>query len=149
MLTIAWNPHGFHVIDVLPKGEVFSAAYYIRNILNPISALAAPNDSRRLIVHADNSRCHTAKIVLSFMAEKNLKVAPHPPYSPDLAPSDFYLFGYLKEQLRGCRFETADQLLSEVKRLLSEIPASQLLDVFHSWMNRCERVIEAEGDYIE
>jgi hypothetical protein len=44
-----------------------------------------------------------------------MKSAPHPPYSPDLAQSDFYLFGYVKECLTGLSFEDADQLLAAVE----------------------------------
>jgi hypothetical protein len=44
-----------------------------------------------------------------------MKSAPHPPYSSDLAPSDFYLFGYVKRCLAGLSFEDADQLLAEVE----------------------------------
>jgi hypothetical protein len=44
-----------------------------------------------------------------------MKSAPHPPYSPDLGPSDFYLFGYVKRCLAGISFKDADQLLAAVK----------------------------------
>jgi hypothetical protein len=44
-----------------------------------------------------------------------MKSAPHPPYSPDLAPSDFYHFGYVKRCLAGLSFEDADQLLEAVE----------------------------------
>jgi hypothetical protein len=50
-----------------------------------------------------------------------MKSAPHPPYSPDLAPSDFYLFGYLKGHLAGLSFEDADQLLAAVEGVLEGI----------------------------
>jgi hypothetical protein len=39
MLTLVWNPHGFHVAEAMPKGEIFTAASYIRNILVEIVAL--------------------------------------------------------------------------------------------------------------
>jgi hypothetical protein len=44
------------------------------------------------------------------MEENGLERAIHPPYSPDLAPSDFYLFTHVKHCLRGQSFETADEL---------------------------------------
>jgi hypothetical protein len=39
MLTFVWNPEGFQVVDVMPKGEMFTAAYYIRNSLTEIVSL--------------------------------------------------------------------------------------------------------------
>jgi hypothetical protein len=50
-----------------------------------------------------------------------MKSARHPPYSPDLAPSDFYLFGYVKRRLARLSFEDADQLLAAVERVLEGI----------------------------
>jgi hypothetical protein len=50
-----------------------------------------------------------------------MKSAPHPPYSPDLALSDFYLFWYVKRCLASFSFEEADQLLAAVKGVLEGI----------------------------
>jgi hypothetical protein len=50
-----------------------------------------------------------------------MKSAPHPPYSPDLAPSDFYIFGYLKKCSAGLSFEDADQLRVAVEGVLEGI----------------------------
>jgi histone-lysine N-methyltransferase SETMAR len=50
-----------------------------------------------------------------------MKSAPHPPYSPDLAPSDFYLFRYVKRCLAGLSFKDADQILAAVEGVLEGI----------------------------
>jgi hypothetical protein len=50
-----------------------------------------------------------------------MKSAPHPPYSPDLTPSDFYRFGYVKRCLAGLSFENVDQLLEAVEDVLEGI----------------------------
>jgi hypothetical protein len=50
-----------------------------------------------------------------------MKLATDPPYSPDLAPSDFYLFGDVKRCLAGLSFEDADQLLAAVEGILESI----------------------------
>ena len=46
-----------------------------------------------------------------------IKTVPQPPYSPDLAPSDFWLFPKLKEKLRGYRYET----IVEMKEAVTEV----------------------------
>jgi histone-lysine N-methyltransferase SETMAR len=92
MLTIAWNPNGFHLIDVLPKGFKFNASYYISHILGPLSVwrqTQVGRTNRKLIIHSDNARSHTARATSDFMDENAMTRAPHPPYSPDLASSDF------------------------------------------------------------
>jgi hypothetical protein len=57
-----------------------------------------------LIVLSDNVRRHIPSLTLEFLEQNSVKRAPHPPYSPDLAPSDFYLFGYVKQCLSSCAF---------------------------------------------
>jgi hypothetical protein len=59
-----------------------------------------------------------------------MKSAPHPPYSPDLAPSDFYLFGYVKRCFVGVPFEDGDQLLAAVEGVLEGIEKVTLQAVF-------------------
>ena len=53
------------------------------------------------VLHHHNAPAHTALAVREFLAKKNIPVLPHPPYSPDLAPCDFYLFPKLKLKLKG------------------------------------------------
>jgi hypothetical protein len=51
-----------------------------------------------------------AMAVQRFLAQNNIPIVPHPPYSPDLAPSDFWLFPTLKMGLRGRRFATVEDI---------------------------------------
>jgi transposase len=87
------------VIESLPKGIKWTAIYYLDNILSEIAALWDAGSHRKMIVHADNAGPHAAKCVTEYTDHNSLKRAPHPPYSPDLTPSDFYLFGDVKHQL--------------------------------------------------
>jgi hypothetical protein len=74
---------------------------------------------------------------------------PHPPYSPDLAPSDFFLFGHVKTALRGTVFESAKELLEAVTTILRGIPTETLLAIFHQWMDRLQTCIAFGGSYVE
>ena len=47
-----------------------------------------------------------------------IKTVPHRPYSPDLAPCDFWLFPKLKENLRGCRYETIEEMKEAVTKVI-------------------------------
>jgi hypothetical protein len=103
MLTIVWNPRGFHLIDVLARGCKCNATDYVTEILSVLSkwhSTEAKGDGRTLIVHAENAHPHTAQLWFQFFELNRMKTAPHPLYSHDFAPSDFYLFG-----------ENADELL--------------------------------------
>jgi hypothetical protein len=59
MLTIAWNPLGFHVVDALPMGRIFNAEYYLDNILTALVSFLPEAVEEQLVVHADNARPHT------------------------------------------------------------------------------------------
>ena len=61
------------------------------------------------ILHHDNAPSHTALILREFFAKNSTHVVPQPPYSPDLAPSDFWLFLKVKIPLRGNRFESIEE----------------------------------------
>jgi histone-lysine N-methyltransferase SETMAR len=104
MVTIAWNPLEFPWIVELPEGRTFNAEYYRDNILAALTQLQPEDDGRKLVVHADNARAHTVQEWRTFCKENELRLAPYPPYSPGLAPSDFFLFGYVNERLKGMVF---------------------------------------------
>jgi hypothetical protein len=80
MLTIAWNPSGFHVIDVLSKGQKFNTGCYISAIFEPLVAWrkAQASSPKKLIVHGDNANPHTAKVTRKFFEQNFLKRNPHP-----------------------------------------------------------------------
>jgi histone-lysine N-methyltransferase SETMAR len=114
MVAIVWNPTGFYRIVALPKGIKFNSDYYISHKLDPLAEwrrTQVGGSERRSHVHADNARLHTAKKITEFFAGNGMKRASHPPYSPDLGPCDFYLFGLIKGALVGASFEEPDHLL--------------------------------------
>jgi hypothetical protein len=83
-----------------------------------------------------------------FMAQNAMEIATHPPCSLDLASSDFYLFGHVKDLLRGESFETGERLLSPVMGILRFLEKRILTKVFLEWMTRPRRYIKINGDYV-
>jgi hypothetical protein len=75
-----------------------------------------------------------------------MKSAPHSPYSPDLAPSDFYLFGYIKRCLAGLSFDDTDQLLATVEDFLEGIEKVTLQAIFLEWMDRPRKCTATNGE---
>ena len=72
---------------------------------------------------------------------------PHPPYSPDLAPSDFWLFGYLKRQLDS--YSDSKSLQRAVTKALLSIPHDEFRKTFNKWIERLELCIANQGNYFE
>jgi hypothetical protein len=77
-----------------------------------------------------------------------MTVVPHPPYSPDLAPSDFFLFPKPKMKLKGTRFQT-EEIQAESQAVLNTIRENDLQECFKNWQHRWGRYQASEGDYIE
>jgi hypothetical protein len=72
----------------------------------------------------------------------------HAPYSPNIAPSDFSLFGKVKNKLIRKSIQDEHELFLEVTEILSAIPTTELRDVFRNWIQRLEQVINTHGEYV-
>jgi hypothetical protein len=116
--------HAGSIRSRFSKKVASSTPATIAEILEPLSqwrSIEAVGNERKLLVHADNARPHTAKLSTQYFDENRMKSAPHLPCFPDLVPSDFYLFGNVKRCLAGLSFEDADQLLAAVEGVLEGI----------------------------
>ena len=69
--------------------------------------------------HQDNAPVPNSILVTDYLTKMGIKTVPHPLYSPDIAPYDFWLFPKLKEKLRGCRYETIEELNGLWRRSLT------------------------------
>jgi hypothetical protein len=81
------------------------------------------------------------------LLKNGLRLAYHPPYSPDLAPGDFFLLGYVKERLKGMVFPSYEELLDAIGEVVTCIESGTLTAVFEHWMERLEWVSKNNGDY--
>jgi hypothetical protein len=144
MFTVIWNPLGFQIVDKLPTGTKMNSDYIITNILELLERKIFPNrrkpHAKRLIVHLDNCSIHTNGASEVFMAEQNMIGLKHSPDSPDLAPSDFYLFSTIKEKLTDIQMVHEEDLCYRLPELLNEIPVRELRKVFDIWIKRLTAV---------
>ncbi|KAI6655420.1 hypothetical protein LOD99_2255 [Oopsacas minuta] len=76
---------------------------------------------RGILLHHDNASSHTVLRTREFLENYRIGTLPHPP-SPDLAPCDFWLFPKLKDQLRGRRFISNEELTGALFLAIEEIP---------------------------
>jgi hypothetical protein len=83
-----------------------------------------------MVLDFDNATHHTAKCKIDYLRANRLTQAPHPTFSLDLAPSDFYLFAKLKITLMGAAFAGDDGLLQSVMGVFNEISRGELEGFF-------------------
>ena len=87
--------------------------------------------------------------VREFLATKQITVLEHPAYSPDLAPSDFFLFLKIKEILKGRHFDVTDDIRSNTMAARKAIPQNQFQNCFEWWTGCWHRCIASQGKYFE
>ena len=74
-----------------------------------------------------------------------IKTVPQPPYSPDLTPWDFWLF----PKLRGCRYETIEEMKEAVTKVIDTLTQKNFDGAFQKLLERYNKCIAAGGDYFE
>ena len=153
MSTVFWDAKGVIMLDFLPKRSTITGVYYA-NLLDQLRT--AIREKRRgklskgVLLHQDDARVHTGKVAMDECINSNgYELIPHPAYSPDLAPSDFFLFPNLKKDIRGLHFRSDEEVVTADKEWVNgkdpDFFSSGLMALEHRW-SKC---ITLEGNYIE
>jgi histone-lysine N-methyltransferase SETMAR len=93
----------------------------------------AGNLSRGVLLHHDNARPHTARETQERIQEPQWELFEHPPYCPDLAPSEFHLLGPPKNHLDGKHFADDEEVETEVRKCLRQQAITCMLRVSTHW----------------
>jgi histone-lysine N-methyltransferase SETMAR len=152
MATIFWDASGVLLVDILPNGETINAERYVCTLKKLKRALKrkrpALSEDQVLLLH-DNARPHTAMRTVAAIKKLQWTVLPHPPYSPDLAPSDFHLFGKLKETLRGNHYASIADVQGAVHTWIKQTPKEFFEVGIFNLVSRWQKCIAGDGDYVE
>ena len=87
-------------------------------------------------------------VVKNWLAAKKIQLLPHPPYSPDLAPADFFLFRRVKEELAGLHL-TQESLKTAWEGVTRTIAEDEFAAAFRRWYERSEKCVRIQGGYVE
>lgn len=101
------------------------------------------------LLHQDNARPHVSAQTKEFMTKKCIETFGHAPYSPDLAPCDFFLFPQLKNHLSGKSFDTLTEVKVAVEGFTTQVFRNGAHHVFEQWQRRMNKCLEVKGDYVE
>jgi hypothetical protein len=86
-------------------------------------------------------------VVKSFLNDAGFTLICHPPYSPDLAPSDFWLFDHIKSHLDDHKNVKSQKL--QITRIIRDIPKEEYRKTFEKWIQRMELCIKNNGHYFK
>ena len=140
LYTVFYNTTGIVFQKPREQNKSITGRYYRDVVLADLKRFyetARPASGMRGIklLH-DNAPAHKAKLVQEYLEAENIETLPHPPYSPDLAPCDFFLFPHLKRCLAGRRFSNRSALGTAVYQCFQHIPKTDFKRSFLSWVDR-------------
>jgi hypothetical protein len=134
MLSAYFSRTGFVSIEFLPQRQNCNSHFFteiiLPSIVENISVARPKLKATAVNMHMDNAKPHNSRLSLQKIEEYRLIRVSQSRYSPDLAPCDFFLFGYLKWQLEGKTFFDENNPKTEVERILREIPITLLCSVW-------------------
>ena len=128
VIAVLGDIDGVILVDVMARGETINLDKYIKTLqkLKQHYQRMQPNrNPGDMLIQHNNAHPHTSLWTQEAIAKCGWTMLPHPPYSPDLAPSDFHLFGQLKDALYGTRFEDDENVIHAVRTWLREQETSR------------------------
>ncbi|CAF3373006.1 unnamed protein product [Rotaria socialis] len=105
------------------------------------------NGTKGIKLLRDNASSHRHSDVINYLTGEGINIIPHPPYSPDLAPCDYWLNDYIKQNLTDQPDEKS--LTHAVSKLIKNIPEEEFKKTFDKLLERMELCINNHGDYFE
>ena len=152
MATVFCDAKGVIMLDFLPKRSTITGVYYA-NLLDQLRTAIREKCrgklSKGVLLQQDNARVHICKVAMDAVERKRYELIPHPTSSPDLAPSDFFLFPNLKKDIRGLHFRSDEEVVTAVEEWVNgkdpDFSISGLMALEHHW----SKSITLEGDYIK
>lgn len=151
LFSIFFKSNSWLWIHAVDSGQTIDGKYYIDNCLKPtieeLKKQRPISGVKGIKLLHDNAKPHVAIEVKNFLREEDVSVMPHPPYSPDLAPCDFWLFDYIKRNLPDQ--PNKNSLFKAVSNIVENIPEKEFKKTFDRLLERMQLCIENKGEYFE
>lgn len=152
MMSVFWDSQGVLLLDFLPSGQTINGEYYADLIFKLREAIKRKRRGKLtagpLLLH-DNAPSHKSRVAKAAIRTSGFEELDHPPYSPDVAPSDFFLFSRLKKYLRGKKFSNDEELKMTVEEWFDSRTPSFFNEGISSLGARYQQMIHTSGNYFE
>lgn len=152
MLSVWWNWKGVVHFELLGRNETINSDVYCRQLSNLAEKIKekepALANRKGIVFHHDNARPHTSLVTRQKLTELNWEVLPHPPYSPDLAPSDYHLFRSLQNSLNGKNFDSDEAVENHLSRFFAGKDQKFFERGIMQLPERWSLVVKQNGQYI-
>ena len=153
MLICFWDCKGVILNHFVPHGQTVTGSYY-REVLVSQLALAIKEKRRGMTSHGilflqDNAPPHRAQETIAAIRSLGWEILPHPAYSPDLAPSDYFLFPELKKHIKGKQYQSDKAVKCAVSTWFSERPEDWFRSGIEKLPKRWTKCLRVAGSYVE
>ncbi|GAB1869951.1 Transposase [Camponotus japonicus] len=152
MLSVWWDYKGIVYFEILPRNQTINSDVYIEQLtkLNNAIQEKRPELTNRkgVVFHHDNARPHTSLATRLKLRELGWEILIHPPYSPDLAPSDYHLFRALQNFLNDKNFNNDDDVKSHLVQFFAGKNQKFYERGIMMLPERWQEVIDKNGQYI-
>jgi [histone H3]-lysine36 N-dimethyltransferase SETMAR len=153
LMTVFFDENGVIYSDYLMQGATINSKYYSDLLQGPHRKALwkkRPGKTQKIpLILQDNARPHTAKLTLDTIANLGWEILPHPPYSPDLSPCDFFLFPKMKNSIRGRHFTSTDEIKNHFRHWFSAQEETFYSDGIRALQHRYEKCVLLHGSYIK
>ena len=153
MLLAFFDSEGIVHHEYAPDGQTINKEFFVevlRRLRESVRRKDRKNGGIETGSCTTTMRPHTLHILCSrFCAKHGTAQLQQPPYSPDLAPCDFFLFRRLKEVLKGHRFEATEDIKPNSTRTLLDIPKEEFAKCFQQWQKRWANCVAVDRNYVE
>lgn len=152
MATVFWDAQGILLVEFMERGTTITSAVYCETMKKLRRAIQ--NKRRGLLTSGvvllhDNARPHSARRTQDLLSQFKWDVFIHPPYSPDLAPSDYHLFPHMKKWLGSQHFDDDEDLQNAVTGWLRSQAAEFYAEGICKLVKRYDKCLNLHGDYVE
>jgi hypothetical protein len=151
MLTVFFTSHRLIVLEALPKGTTCIQHYVVSDILPDMDGeklrYRRNNPGQAFFLHTDISKDRNAEKITGELQKKHITRAPHPSYSPDLSPCNFWLFGMVKQKIKDRELCSAQEALRSLSDTWSHLSFEDIQRMFLEWMDHLTWAIENDGEY--
>jgi histone-lysine N-methyltransferase SETMAR len=151
VFTIFFTNGKLLIAESLPKGQKYNQDHFVSDILPELEPekmrYKRRKQGRTFVAHMDHSKSHEGGKIEGKFDMKGFVRAPHPPYSPDLSPCDYWFFGMAKEKMKDREFHAVQDIHRRVTEVWNELTFEDVQSVFLEWKIRLSWVIENGGEY--
>jgi len=153
MLVIFFDWQGVIHKEFVLEGETINAVYYkgvMERLLNRIRRVRPGmcQSGDWFLLH-NNAPSPNETIIKQFLAQRKVTVHDRPPYSPDLAPADYFLFPKVKSHLKGRHFDSISDIQKAVTSTLNTIAKDDFHKGIQTLYDRANLCVQLEGMYVE